>query len=270
MTTKGAGQKRTTGAAQGPRPSKPAKPRRRRRPDKPVQLSFHFRRKRGRRGGWRPGAGRPRQNNGRTPHTRRPALAARFPVHVTLSVDDALPNLRSPELRATIDGALREARERFGDFRVVHYSIQRHHLHLIVEAQHARALSRGMQGLCIRLARAINRVLERRGAVFVERYFERILRTPRQVRNCLLYVLNNVRRHAAQGRKALARDWTDPCSSAAYFDGWKRRLLPPPGRDPPVRSPRTWLLAAGWRRHGLIGFEEVPGGATSRARSRRC
>jgi len=212
-----------------------------------------------RRGGWRIGAGRPRkQGDRRNPHTRRPALAGRFPVHVTLSVDDSLPNLRSPKLRAAIEAALREARERFGDFRVVHYSIQRHHIHLIVEAHHARALSRGMQGLCIRLARAINSALGRRGRVFVDRYFERILRTPRQVRNCLVYVINNVRKHAAQRRKALQRDWTDPCSSAPYFDGWSRPLQPPAGRGPPTMAPRTWLLGVGWRRHGLLAFDEAP------------
>jgi len=237
---------------------RPARPRRRKPANKPGQLTLRF----NRRGGWRIGAGRPRkQGYRRNPHTRRPALASRFPVHVVLSVDDALPNLRTPELRAAIEGALREARERFDDFRVVHYSIQRHHIHLIVEAHNARALSRGMQGLCIRLARAINGALKRRGTVFVDRYFERILRTPRQVRSCLLYVLNNVRRHAAQRRKVVERDWTDPCSSAGYFDGWKRPLQPPAGRDPPVCPPRTWLLEVGWRRHGLLGFEEVPGAA---------
>jgi len=219
-----------------------------------VQLGLRF----SRRGGWRIGAGRPRKSDRGNPHVRRPALASRFPVHVTLSADDSLPNLRSPELRAAIERALREARERFDDFRVVHYSIQRHHIHLIVEAHNARALSRGMQGLSIRLARAINHTLKRRGRVFVDRYYERVLRTPRQVRNCLVYVLANGRKHAAQRRKALARDWTDPCSSAAYFDGWKRPLLPPADRGPPTAAPKTWLLGVGWRRHGLVAFDEAP------------
>jgi hypothetical protein len=80
------------------------------------------------------------------------------------------------------------------------------------------------------------------------------------------FVLNNVRRHAAQRRKVLERDWTDPCSSAVYFDGWKRPLRPPVGRDPPTEAPRSWLLGVGWRRHGLIAFDEVPGGATAAAR----
>jgi hypothetical protein len=235
-------------------------------PAKPAQLSLDFRRTR--RGGWRPGAGRPRKNNGRTAHTRRPPLASRFPVHVTLSVDDSLPNLRTPELRAVIERALGEARGRFEDFRVVHYSIQRHHIHLIVEAQHARALSRGMQGLGIRLAKAINRTLARRGRVFVDRYFERIVKSPRETRHLLCYVINNARRHGAQRRKGFSRDWTDPCSSAVHFDGWKRPLQPPAGRDPPTEAPRSWLLSVGWRRHGLIAFDEVPGGATA-ARSRR-
>jgi hypothetical protein len=150
----------------------------------------------------------------------------------------------------------------------VHYSIQNHHLHLIVEAQDAGALSRGMQGLAIRVARRINKVLGRKGKVFIDRYFETILKSPKQVRHCLLYVLNNARRHAAQRGKVLAVDYVDPCSSGRYFDGWigvwfEHRS----GRDPPVVKPSIWLLRKGWRIWGELATWEIPGGKR-KARSR--
>ena len=84
--------------------------------------------------------------------------------------------------------------ERFG-FRLVEYSVQNDHLHLIAEAEDQRCLSRGMQGLLIRIAKALNRLWERRGQVFRDRYHCRVLRTWWQVRNALRYVLNDALRH---------------------------------------------------------------------------
>lgn len=80
-------------------------------------------------------------------------------------------------------------------FRVIHVSIQRTHLHLIVEAASQEALSRGMQGLLISAAKGINACFRGRGAVFPDRYHQREITSPRQCRNAIAYVLNNYRRH---------------------------------------------------------------------------
>jgi len=214
-------------------------------------------------GGRRPGAGRPK-TKGVTPRTRRPLLASKHPVHVTLSVDDHLPSLRRPDLLEAIEDCLRETRLLRRDFRVVHYSIQRHHLHLFVEAKDRTALSRGMQSLAIRVAKRINRVLGRRGKVFVDRYFATVVKTPRQARATLQYVLLNARRHAAQSGMRFPPDWIDDCSSGRFFDGWRGlRVRPPPDEEPTVAEARTWLASRGWRRHGLIPVDAVPGGAAS-------
>jgi hypothetical protein len=137
-------------------------------------------------------------------------------------------------------------------------SVQDHHLHLIVEAADAVALSRGIQGLAVRIARAVNRALGRRGRVFTDRYFSRILKTPREVRNGLAYVLNNTRRHASQRGERLAWNWIDDRSSGRYFDGWSE-ARPLPDDECPVAAPHTWLLTKGWRRHGLVRVNEIPG-----------
>ncbi len=180
-------------------------------------------------------------------------------------MDSSLPSLRR-DLAPLIQGCFRAGKDRQG-FRLVHYSIQRRHLHLIVEARDARALSRGLQGLSIRLAKRINCALGRTGRVFVDRYFGRILRNPRQVRNTLCYVLNNIRRHTERRENVrIARGWVDELSSGAWFDGWRDRPSEPPRSPPtaepaesPVAPPHTWLLRIGWRRHGLIPVDEVPG-----------
>jgi hypothetical protein len=114
-----------------------------------------------------------------------------------------------------------------------------------------------MQGLATRVARAVNRVSARSGAVFADRYHDRILRTPREVRYALAYVLCNARRHGL-GRGPVREGWIDPYSSGAAFDGW-RREVDGPTFTVPVSRARTWLLTRGWRRHGLIDPAATPG-----------
>ncbi|MCX5746178.1 MAG: transposase, partial [Proteobacteria bacterium] len=146
---------------------------------------------------------------------------------------------------------------------IVHISIQRTHVHLIVEASRAHDLARGLQGFQISAARRINRALGRAGQVFADRYHATPLTSPRQVRNTLAYVLNNWRHHGEDKRPVAARWTKDPFSSATSFDGWREPITPPPATyEPPrMRAPRTWLLTTGWRRHRLIALAEVPGGS---------
>jgi REP element-mobilizing transposase RayT len=184
-------------------------------------------------------------------------------VHVTLRVKANLPSLRDGRFVREWRRSLVEASER-GDFRVNHYSLQGDHAHLIVEAHGKKALARGMKSIAARLARALNRIAGRSGPALDGRYHHRSLRSPREVRRALAYVLLNARRHLAKRRQvsraAAARP--DPASSARWFDGW-RRTLTAQGRGElasrEVASARTWLLRTGWRRHGLIDPAEVPG-----------
>jgi hypothetical protein len=175
-------------------------------------------------------------------------------VHVTLRTREDVPSLRRKTVFPVVAAAIHLASGE--DFRVVHYSVQGDHLHLLVEAADKERLSRGMQGLAIRIARAANRALGRKGAVFADRYHARALRTPREVRNAIIYVLCNRTKHVPRERGI------DPCSSGAWFDGWMGgRRAPPPALGTAV--PGTWLLAVGWRRYGLVGAEERPAGPPS-------
>ena len=198
-------------------------------------------------GGTRKGAGRKKGPRPPIPHRARPPLPSRFPVHVTLKVAKDLPNLRRSDLFEVVRLCLVRGKERFG-FRVVHFSVQGSHIHLLCEAKSKEALTRGAKGLCVRLARRLNARLGRTGQVFPERYHAHILRTPTEVHRCLVYVLLNARRHAAQQGRKLPGNYLDPLSSAYHYNGWLgRNVMPTPGRAPPVVSPHTWLLREGWR-----------------------
>ncbi|HTL36315.1 MAG TPA: transposase [Kofleriaceae bacterium] len=226
--------------------------------------------------------GRPRNNPARagSPHKRRPEHKKRFPVHVVLRVHKGVGSLRKRFMyralrEATIAVALRELAydDVNGAFRIVHLSIQRTHVHLLVEADNRLALSRGMQSFQISAAKHINREYSvkaklterRRGNVFVDRFHQEVIKTPRQARRSLAYVLNNWRKHR-EDEYDFAKNWPiDPFSSAFSFDGWKERedaIVRWPKRatyDPLiVYFPKTWLLLQGWQRHGLISFYEVP------------
>jgi REP element-mobilizing transposase RayT len=209
-------------------------------------------------GGRRPGAGRKPGKHPRDQHRRRAPVASRFPCHVTLRIRRGVPSLRSMRIVAAFETSLRDACER-GRFRVVHYSLMRNHAHLVVEAATSHDLACGMKSICARLAHAVNRASRRRGSVLADRYHCHVLRTPREVRNAIAYVLLNARKHASQlGRSMRRATSLDGASSGRWFAGWRLRIRA--ARDAPaVAAPRTWLLAVGWHRFGLIDPSEVPG-----------
>jgi len=124
-------------------------------------------------------------------------------------------------------------------------------------------------GLLIRVARALNKLWQRRGKVFADRYHDHVLRSPREVRNAVRYVLGNARKHAAgsaaagsaaAGGVASAPHAVDTYTSAPWFDGYREPVhwrglehVPRPTNDA-----HTWLLRTGWRRHGLLSVTEAP------------
>jgi REP element-mobilizing transposase RayT len=227
-------------------------------PHRPEQLTFTDYRQRSGRGGPRPGAGRPRGQRPRVLHRERTPVPVDCPVHVTLRVRVDVPSLRTVAFVREFRRSLAEACER-GDFRVIHYSLQGDHAHLIVEARGKDALARGMKSIAARLARAVSRTAARSGPVLDGRYHHRSLRSPREVRRALAYVLLNARRHLAKRRNAPRATALDPASSARWFDGWRFSHDEKRAGLPEVARARTWLLRIGWKRHGRIHPNEVPG-----------
>ncbi len=198
-------------------------------------------------GGARRGAGRPSVHGDLLPHGAREKVRPYQPVHVTLRVAERVWNLRSERSYAVIHGAL-EATRRRTDVRVVHYSIQGNHLHLIVEASGTRALSNAVRALSIRLARGLNRMMGRSGPVFADRFHAHVLRTPAEVRHALRYVIGNFASHAARRGAPMRSAWSDPFSSAnVKLPRCEQRVLFP---EPVTVPPATWLLGAAMREAG--------------------
>ena len=212
------------------------------------------------RGGARKGAGRKRlpAELRHTPHRARAQHRARHPVHVTLRA--FTHSLRNQHVARTVLHALRDSNS--PQFRVVHHSVQHNHVHLLVEAESKRALSSGVRGLMIRIARRVNPLLFRRGRFWADRWHGTALTSPRQVRNALVYVLKNRHKHAVHPGKAAkphSGHEHDPLSSIQWFDGLAAPL-PRAFRSvgPPCEVASTWLLCVGWKIHGLIRPSEAP------------
>jgi len=233
-----------------------------RRARRPRQLALEFRTW----GGKRRGAGRPPQqgrgSRAGVSHLRRPVHRKDWPLHVTVRLLPKAGYLRKRAIYTVLTRAFFAGRARFG-FRLIHFSIQHNHIHFLAEAADRRALSRGMQGLAVRMARALNKKLGLPGKVFADRYHSRAVTDPRQTRAALLYVLNNFRRHAVQRGERIPLHWVDAFSSAPHFGGWRdppRRLEEFAIGPPVTAAPRAWLLDKGWKaKRGLLEVAAVPG-----------
>jgi putative transposase len=191
-------------------------------------------------GGKRPGAGRKRKDGKLlppgVPHLRRPWVDARHPVGVTLKVRREVWSLRGRRCAAALRRALEQGHQRQG-FRVVHFSVLRNHLHLIVEAASRASLSGGLQGLEVRMARALNRAMARKGPVFADRFHAHFLRSPSEVARARRYVLRNFAIH--QRRLGLVAEEDDAFTSERMTSC--------------AAAPQTWLLRVGWKRERPAG-----------------
>ena len=183
-------------------------------------------------GGRRRGAGRKRRAlRPQVPHCRRVVFRHKLPVHVTVRLAAGLCDLRSKKGFAALSGAFAKGRLRFG-FQLVNFSVQGNHLHLIVEAENEQSLTRGMKGLNVRMARALNKIMGRTGRVFADRYHARILQSPTEVQRALRYVHFNYHKHMHGSGHYVPWSYRDPLSTA----------VPHPEL---VTPPRTWLLIHG-------------------------
>ena len=221
----------------------------------PVQISFEERRKLTK-------AGKAKKRPGPKPaarasvrHRERPLHKRTTPLHITMRAVKGLPSFRTQTLWQSFMRAVRGTRRE--GFRIVEFSVQSNHVHLIVEATDKASLASGMKSFSVRANRLFNSALGRgRGRVWGDRYHRRDLTSPRQVRNAIVYCLANYKKH---GDVPAGKLTIDPCSSAPWFTGWSITRTQRAGDDErPNEGAETFLLKVLWRRHGLIHPGERP------------
>ena len=214
-----------------------------------------------------PGAGRPKKQwpKGVKPaasHVRREPFVKERALHVTLRTLPVARNLRRMDAYRAVRVAARVVLPRAA-FRLVHFSLQSNHIHLIVEAESQRELANGVRAFSISVAKSLNAKLRRRrGAIFADRYHSKVLSNPTATRNAIRYVLNNWLHH--QVREDDVATVVDPYSSGANFLGWKelggtQQFERSDGFERvSTAAPELWLTREGWKRGGEISVFAIP------------
>ncbi len=206
-------------------------------------------------GGARKGAGRKKNPNSGVPHIKRPSIQEKHPMHITVRLSDGVVSLRSAETFRIFQNSVK-ASQRFG-LRVLQYAVLGNHFHLLVEAPDLQSLTRAMKCLNVRLALGLKRLKRLSQPVLKHRFDLKILKTPTQVRNALVYVLANACKHFKR------RQVYDKFSSYGVFNDvqtlkrarrdldWKLPPIPASQKkliNDLISVPESWLASSGWRR----------------------
>lgn len=196
-------------------------------------------------GGARKGAGRKNQS-GQVNHMKRDKVEAKFPMHLTLKMKPGLKSLRSPKMTLAFKESLSKAKAK--GLRVIHFALESNHAHLFTEANDNGTLRSGMASLGSSFGKAVRKINDGKGSVFDGRYHVRVLKTPRETKHAMAYVLLNHSKH----QKTFA--YQDEKSSAFHFGEW-RTLLGEGYRNTKTRAlpeclsePKSWLARTGWRK----------------------
>lgn len=147
------------------------------------QLKFDL--YKGKHGGRRPGSGRKRIHSKGVAHRSREKVLSRTPVHVNFKYNTYIKKKFCLKLlkRAIVNG------RKFG-LKVTQFSLQHNHIHLIIEAESNEILTAGMRSITITFAKGLQK-----GKVQIERYHLHVLKTLREVRNAVKYVMFNSQKH---------------------------------------------------------------------------
>jgi REP element-mobilizing transposase RayT len=197
-------------------------------------------------------------------------------LHAVLRVVKPVGWLRNGKAHRAIRLALACVLDFTTRFRLVHYSLQDDHLHLVCEAEDKAALAAGLKSFQISAAKQLNRELTRRGArrrrgkVFEDRYHVEVITSVAQTKHTLNYVLNNWRKHRKDRTTVGLFDGKiDPYSSGISYFEWKERTLPyftfPPGWEHLTSNPQSWLLNTGYKLGPPLSVYSVPGPQAKRS-----
>jgi putative transposase len=196
-------------------------------------------------GGKRKSAGR-KNRTSTVNHMKREKVEAKFPIHITIKLKKGVVSLRGPKMVAAFKASLQKAKKR--GLKVIHFALETNHAHLFAESDGNHQLRSGMASFGSCFGKAARRVTGGKGSVFQGRYHLQVLKSPRQTKNAMAYVLLNHSKH--QG----AKPYADHMSSAAFFGDWRAllgeryRVDQPLPRPEFLAKPSSWLARDGWRK----------------------
>lgn len=139
------------------------------------------------------GAGRNAIHDRGIRHIARDEVKSSTPLHLTIKVERSKAGLKNKSIIKVLHSSIKKAR--LIGLRIIHYTLEFDHVHLLVEADNKAILGKGMQSFGISFSKGINKLKGLSGRVFKTRYHFRKLKTPSEVKNVLNYILGNAVKH---------------------------------------------------------------------------
>lgn len=170
-----------------------------------TSLNFH--------GGYRKGSGRTRLHSKGVAHRTREKVKHYQPLHINFKFRTFIKKKDSLRI---LKRALINARKQ--GLRIVHFSMQSNHIHLIVEALNNEVLSSGMRALTVTFAKGL-----KMGKVQVERYHLHVLKTKQEVKHAVHYVAFNQHRHE-KGTYTVIDEFTSALSDLKMVKEYAKRM----------------------------------------------
>jgi REP element-mobilizing transposase RayT len=139
------------------------------------------------------GAGRPAIHDPGIRHTERPLIKKPSSLHLTIKVEKIKADIKNKTVLSILKRAIQNARKQ--GLRVIHFSLEYDHVHLLIEAENNTTLGKGMQAFGVTFSKAINRVRKTTGKVYKHRYHFKAITSPKQLKNVMSYIFKNGVKH---------------------------------------------------------------------------
>lgn len=139
------------------------------------------------------GAGRPAMHDRGIRHIARDVIKKNTALHLTVKIEREKAGLRNKDILKALQSAI--FRARLKGLRILHYTLEYDHVHLLVEADNNQMLATGMQSFGICFSKGINRIKRLVGRVFQTRYHFRKLKSRNEIRNAFNYIVGNSIKH---------------------------------------------------------------------------
>ncbi len=141
----------------------------------------------------RKGAGRPALHDPGIRHTNRPHIKKPASLHLTIKVKKKKAEIKNKSVLKILKRAILNARKQ--GLRVIHFSLEYDHVHLLIEADNNLILGKGMQAFGVTLSKAINRLKKLKGGVYKHRYHFRQISSTRELKIVMNYIFTNGLKH---------------------------------------------------------------------------
>ena len=169
------------------------------------------------------GAGRPAKHDRGIRHIARDEFNRLTVLHLTVKIDRAKAGLKNKQTLKLLWHAIKKARLK--GLKIIHYTLEFDHIHLLVEADNKAIVGTGMQSFGISLSKGINKIKGLSGQVFKTRYHFRKLKTPTEVKNVIHYILGNSIKHKSSSFINQYNSLVRVDSFKELYPGFELRLI---------------------------------------------